>query len=68
MPYFEPITFNTGAYYCPNCKQWYAPDNTNYSMSCCLLHPPGDCCHMGEHVVEAPTKQIVHPFNIPTDN
>lgn len=40
MPYF-PRPEET-KYYCPNCKQWFIPGNA----SCCVLHPPGTCCHL----------------------
>lgn len=44
MPYFPLKTAKGSAYYCPQCKAWYTRSN----VSCCVLHAPGSCCHMGE--------------------
>lgn len=49
MPYF-PTQVEIPPYFCPNCKAWYRHSN----MSCCVVHPPGSCCHEYEQRVEAP--------------
>lgn len=49
MPYFPPLNEQGHTYWCPNCKAHYrVPPVT---VSCCVAHPPGDCCHMGEERV-----------------
>lgn len=52
MPYFPPCE-EPKPYYCPNCRKWFA-QNIGHAISCCVLHPPGDCCHVGEREVPAP--------------
>jgi hypothetical protein len=49
MPYF-PAAADTPPYYCPNCRAWFRPGNVN----CCVLHPPGSCCHEYEQPVAPP--------------
>jgi hypothetical protein len=33
-------------YKCKTCKKRYRDFGTN--VSCCVIHPKGDCCHFGE--------------------
>lgn len=44
-PAYGYWTFNKhrGIYYCPKCENYYY--DRNVSVSCCVLHPEGDCCH-----------------------
>ena len=51
MPYYDK-TMDGHTYYCPNHKQWYF--RPNIAISCLVIHSKGDCCHMGEQVVEPP--------------
>jgi hypothetical protein len=48
-PYF-PEEAEIPPYWCPNCKAWYLVPRV--TVSCCVLHSPGDCCHMGETRVD----------------
>lgn len=54
MAYF-PVESAAPPYYCPNCKAWY--QRPRVPVSCCVLHLPGSCCHMGEIRVATPTKE-----------
>lgn len=37
-------------YRCGTCGEIYEYDS-RYRISCCVLHAPGDCCHLGEQLV-----------------
>lgn len=39
-------------YYCNNkrCLQWYEKTIPPV-VTCCVIHPPGSCCHVGERVL-----------------
>lgn len=41
---------------CKICGKWFAviPAGGSY-ISCCVQHPPGECCHMGD-------REVVEPF------
>jgi hypothetical protein len=55
MVYFPPIEKATPrAEKCPGCGDWYLPQRGPVTVSCCVIHPPGSCCHMGETKVPAP--------------
>lgn len=54
MPYFPKD--EERAYFCPNCKAWFVPS----SISCCVNHTPGECCHMYERMVPAPQRGKQH--------
>lgn len=45
MPYFPPTTA-PHRYWCPRCEAWY--EVPRVAVSCCAIHAPGSCCHMGE--------------------
>lgn len=42
MPYFPKV--EERSYTCPGCGGRFFP----LGFSCCVLHPPGTCCHYGE--------------------
>ena len=48
MPYF-PMRQET-VYRCQGCGRWFTPG----MLTCCVLHAPGTCCHMGEMEVMGP--------------
>lgn len=48
-PYFSESYGKAVIYWCPNCEAWFRTG----TMSCCVMHSPGDCCHMGEIEVTA---------------
>lgn len=52
MSYF-PKNVESAPYFCPNCEVWFVRP-LGFSTSCCVLHRPGSCCHMGESQAEAP--------------
>ena len=37
-------------YWCDRCDAWWLASRV--SVSCCVMHSPGDCCHMSETKVE----------------
>jgi hypothetical protein len=45
----------TSARKCSDCGQWYASGGP-VLLSCGVLHPPGDCCHLGETKINPPTE------------
>ncbi len=34
--------------YCQRCFKWYKQG----LMRCCVVHPPGDCCHVGDQLLD----------------
>jgi hypothetical protein len=38
---------------CPGCGKWHIRVQ---NISCCVMHPPGTCCHMGEQEVPEPQR------------
>ena len=54
MPYFH-INHGSTSYYCPNCDAWFYRS----TMSCRVVHMPGDCCHEYEQI--APTPEPKQP-------
>lgn len=38
-----------GIYLCNRCKKVYIQRPKNEVVRCVIDHPPGDCCHYGEH-------------------
>lgn len=49
MTYFAPQA-PFSVMWCPNCKAWFKREWV--SRSCLVLHPTGDCCHIGETQVK----------------
>ena len=45
---------DTGPYQCHICGEWFG--NRNFTTSCLVHHPPGDCCHFEEERIENPFK------------
>lgn len=53
MTYFPPATKREPEQ-CPGCKGWFVVAS-GPRVSCCVLHPPGSCCHVGEIEVAPPS-------------
>lgn len=67
MPYFPKAEApNVAPYWCPNCAAWYLPQCGPLVSSCCVIHPPGSCCHHGETKLVAEGSQpqpVFVPWN-----
>jgi hypothetical protein len=50
-PYFPPDR-PLVPYQCEGCGDWYVMPRV--ALACCVLHPPGSCCHFGEIAVASP--------------
>lgn len=55
MTYFPPVKQERiQPSRCPGCGDWYVPTPGMENVSCCVMHPPGSCCHYSETRVEPP--------------
>lgn len=44
----ESATIFAAVSVCRICDGWFIPGN----VSCCVNHPAGECCHLGDHKLE----------------
>jgi hypothetical protein len=50
---FTYYTLPDTRYRCGTCGKLYEYDS-RHQTSCCVLHAPGDCCHLGETLISEP--------------
>ena len=43
-------------YYCATCGKWWV--NVRGNVSCCVLHPAGQCCHYADDPADAPKGKV----------
>ncbi len=47
-----PLTYSEKVYYCNKCNQKWKRTSSSVIISCCVIHLPGDCCHIDEELIE----------------
>ena len=52
---------------CAGCGKWFEPIPEMQNVSCCVMHPPGTCCHYTEREVDAPVPASPKRFAEMTD-
>lgn len=63
MTYFPPKdTTPPRPTKCPGCGKWHIPTPSMEMVSCCVLHPPGSCCHYSETEVPPPSDIVNNPM------
>jgi hypothetical protein len=64
MTYFPPKdTSPPTPEKCRACHRWFVPKPGWEMVSCCVMHPPGSCCHYSEtEVPEPPRRSVAEGF------